>query len=150
MLPFTGQVDADGQVNWYSGNSKMAINSLASPPSYNAGISGLGWFNCDRFANFPGPFTNLSIALPQGYDSTNSKVFLAVKGEPTMLGAISTTSQYPIGLESYIIFVSEGSGQYVYAIKPVTLVQDASYAFNVSELQTASQTGLVSAINNLP
>jgi hypothetical protein len=84
-----------------------------------------------------------------GYNTTNSNIFVALAGEPNTLGTIG--GEYPVGLEVYLIFVTvDGDGNFIYAIKPVTLPENAAYTFTESEFITATESQLVAAINALP
>jgi hypothetical protein len=116
---------------------------------YNSFNVEFGWFNCDRFASFTGPMTDIEIIVAEGYDNTNSAIFIAIEGEPNTLGNLY--GEYPVGLECYIIFVSvDEDGNWVYAVKPVTLTADASYTFTQDELNTATEAQVIAAINALP
>ncbi|RYD93433.1 MAG: hypothetical protein EOP54_19185 [Sphingobacteriales bacterium] len=150
MLPWEGVVDAAGNVTWEQlFNDFWGGEGQDGVPFYYAYLDDFGWFNCDKFANFTGPMTDVEIQIPAGYTSLNSTIFIAIEGEPNTLGNLS--GEYPVGLECYLIFVSsDGNGGWVYAIKSVTLTQDASYTFTAEELDTATYEEVVAFINALP
>lgn len=152
MTSFAGTINANGEVVWeqvqgefWIGNNETGGNEMF----YNAFIQEFGWFNCDKFASFTGPMTDIEVIVPQGYNSANSGIYIAIEGEPNTLGNLY--GQYPVGLECYIIFVSaDEDGNLVYAIKPVTLTADASYTFTEDDFTTVTEAQLIAAINALP
>lgn len=58
--------------------------------------------------------------------------------------------QIPIGLELHLIFVSESDGDWVYAIKPVTIQENHVIQVNPETLDTTTEEDLTQMINNLP
>jgi len=153
MEPFLGSIDSNGELFWAAGGGMefwvSAGPNQPVPAYYSSFVSNFGWFNCDKFANFPGPFTAISVLLPQGYNNDNSNVFIALNGEPNTLGYLY--EQFPIGLNCHIIFVTEADGMFRYAIKSIaSLPNNASYIFDVSELVTGTEAQTIAAINALP
>jgi hypothetical protein len=150
MQAFAGTVAGDGTVVWNPQNMEFwAGSSQGEPGAYNAYLNDFGWFNCDKFANWSGPKTDVEVIVPQGYDYTNSFVFIALTGEPNTLGNLS--GEYPVGLECHIIFVSgNGADGWVFAIKSVTITDNASYTFTPEELLPGTEAEVVAAINGLP
>jgi hypothetical protein len=152
MTSFTGTVNANGEVVWEQAPGEFWIGNndqTGGEVFYNSFNNEFGWFNCDRFASFTGPMTDIEVIVPEGYDYTNSAIFIAIEGEPNTLGNLY--GEYPVGLECYIIFVSaDADGNWIYAVKPVTLTADASYTFTEDELNTATEAQVIAAINALP
>jgi hypothetical protein len=120
-----------------------------------------GWTNVDRFAGDPRPKTGLLVDVPEGFDDENSAVYISYDGEPNALAFLDKYDdslelftehygQIPIGLEAHVIFVSEADGDWLYAIKGVTIVADGTISFDLSETATASDAQLKALINNLP
>ncbi|MCM4153023.1 hypothetical protein DHD05_15645 [Arenibacter sp. N53] len=120
-----------------------------------------GWTNVDRFAGDPRPKTGLLVDVPEGFNEENSAVYISYDGEPNALAFLDKYDedlelftehygQIPIGLEAHVIFVSEDNGNWLYAIKAVTIVADGTISFDLSETATASDAQLKSLINNLP
>jgi hypothetical protein len=120
-----------------------------------------GWTNVDRFAGDPRPKTGLLVEVPEGFDDENSAVYISYDGEPNALAFLDKYDddlglftehygQIPIGLEAHVIFVSEADGDWLYAIKAVTIVADGTISFDISETATASDAQLEALINNLP
>ena len=153
MAPFTGTINAQGELVWAVAQQEFWISNNQGPTGggesyYSAFIESFGWFNCDKFANFTGPMTEISVLLPQGYNNENSSVFIGISGEPNTLGYLY--GQFPVGLNCYIIFVTEEDGLWSYGIKTIaSLPNGASYSFDASELQTGTMAEVVDAINAL-
>lgn len=151
MLPWKGTVDVDGNIVWEQQFIDFWVGTEQgeSEESFNAYLEDFGWFNCDKFYNFEGPKTNVEIIVPQGYNNINSQVFVALVNTPNTLGNLS--GEYPIGLQCHLIFVTgDGADGWIYAIKSVTLPEDASYTFTPDEFIAATETEVVAAINALP
>ncbi|MCM4173953.1 hypothetical protein DHD32_21005 [Arenibacter sp. TNZ] len=120
-----------------------------------------GWTNVDRFAGDPRPKTGLLVDVPEGFNDENSAVYISYDGEPNALAFLDKYDedlelftehygQIPIGLEAHVIFVSEDNGNWLYAIKAVTIVADGTISFDLTDTATASDTQLKTLINNLP
>jgi hypothetical protein len=121
-----------------------------------------GWTNIDRWYSDPRPKTTINVAVPDGWDDTNSAVYLSYDGEPTALARMDTyddatgyfSEHYgliPIGLEVHLIFVTESEGDWSYAIQGATIVDGHLSSFESAEDLIETDTeGLVNAINALP
>lgn len=129
--------------------------------TYVASFLSFGWTNVDRFYTDPRPKSTLLVDVPDGFDNTNSSVFISFNGEPNALGTLDTFitetelfsehyGQIPIGLECHIIFVSETDGNWLYAIKSVTIADGETISILEGDLGTASIGTLETLINNLP
>lgn len=148
MLPFVGNIDADGNLAWAQASSfDLSTISQAETPVYAAFIPSFGWFNCDRFSSATGPKTTITAYVPAGY-GPNSAIFLSVKTIPNALG--KSYGQFPIGMECYLIFVTEKDGKFRYGIKPQTLIANHQVTFNLSDLSVGTAQELTDAINALP
>lgn len=152
MLPFDGTIDADGELLWEQSNSTefwIGESDFTNVESYTALYSSFGWFNCDKFMNYPGPKTSITTLVPQGYGNGNSFVFQATSDFPNSLGNIS--GQYPVGLDSYFIFVTEENGLFRYAIKPSQPIEmNHTLTFSLSETQLATEAQFIAIIDALP
>lgn len=148
MAPFAGEIDEDGNLVWIEQNTEFWAQEDQSTPSYNAFVDSFGWFNCDVFASAPDPKTSIQIALPEGFDSENSSVYLAREGEPNSLAFIY--GEFPIGLEAHIIFLSEHEGDFRYAIQSITIEDNQVIEFPLEDTEVASVEDLTSIINALP
>lgn len=130
-------------------------------PSYSALVNSFGWTNVDCFYNDPRAKTTILVAVPEGYNQTNSAVYLHYNGRGNALAQLDTYDtnshlfsehygQIPIGLECHIIFLSESNGQWKYAIKQATVSSGALYNFTLNETTVGSQAQVTAAINALP
>ena len=149
MLPFVGTVDANGNLQWEPAppTFDFITNTQSSSPTYQALIPSFGWFNCDRFASTPGPKTTISARVPAGYGAVSS-IFLSVKTFPNALG--KSYGMFPVGLDCYLIFITEKDGKFRYAIKPQVLTASHEVTFNLSETTIGTGAQLTAAINALP
>jgi len=152
MLPFNGSINADGELIWEQSTStdfwigtSQAVGSVA----YNALYNNFGWFNCDRFINYTGPKTTITALVPQGYGNGNSFIFQASPDFPNSLGKVY--GEFPVGLESYFIFVTEENGLFRYAIKPSEPLEAGhTVTFTLAETTLGTEAELTGVINALP
>jgi hypothetical protein len=129
---------------------------------YSMISSQFGWSNIDRWYSDPRPKTTIHVDVPDGWDDTNSAVYLSYDGEPTALARMDTfdgatgyfSEHYgliPIGLEVHLIFVTESEGDWSYAIQGTTIVDGHLTTFaSADDLIETDTDGLVAAINALP
>lgn len=146
MGPFTGQVDAEGNIVWTLAQMEFGIDGASA--SYYAFMNEFGWFNCDRFADFPGPKTEVEVLIPQGFSQENSSVYYALVGEENTLGYLS--GEIPVGLDVHIIFVSEDDGDFRYGIKSLTIEDGQQVTFSLEDTQVGTQAEMTQAIDALP
>lgn len=121
-----------------------------------------GWTNIDRWYSDPRPKTTIHVDVPDGWDDTNSAVYLSYDGEPTALARMDTYDdvtelfsehygQIPVGLEVHLIFVTESEGDWSYAIQGATIEENHVTTFATADDFIETDTdGLVNAINALP
>jgi hypothetical protein len=128
--------------------------------NYDTEFGSFGWTNVDKFNADPRPKTTLLVDVPNGFDDTNSSVYISYNGEPNALGNLDTYiestglysehyGQIPIGLECHIIFVSEEDGDWLYAIESVTIADGEILSILDTDLSTATSNELEALINNL-
>lgn len=126
--------------------------------TYYIYFDAFGWTNCDRFYSFTGPKTAILVDVPEGYDNTNSAVYLSYDGEGNALANLDTYTteglfsehygEVPVGLACHVIFISESDGSYRYAIKPVTVAENEIISIALSETTTGTETQLIGAIQD--
>jgi len=164
MSLWFGDIDEDGNIAWNDAvgdNPNQEVGVGADGGSYYCYFNHFGWTNVDRFYSDPRPKTTIYVDVPEGYDDTNSAVYLAYVGETNALALLDKydaatglfTEHYgliPIGLECYVIFVSEHDGEWTYAIKAVTIVEGEIITITDAELDSITEAELIAAIDALP
>lgn len=148
MGPFVGEIDENDNLVWLPQNTEFWVGQQDEGMTYNSFIENFGWFNCDVFIADPDPKTEIQIATPQGFDTTNSSVYLAREGETSSLAFLY--GEFPVGLNVHIIFLSEQNGEFLYAIQSITVVDGQQVIFPINEMQVASVEDLTQIINALP
>lgn len=163
MILWNGTIDENGNLAWKEDDRDGAAQGglFVEGNNYYAFIGDFGWSNVDRFYNDPRPKTTILVDVPEGYNNTNSAVYLSYDGEDSGLANLDTydtTSglfsehygQIPVGLECHVIFISEENGNWKYAIKPVTIVENGIITINEGETAIATEAQLTTIINGLP
>jgi hypothetical protein len=167
MTLWNGVFDDNGNLTWEeipedpAGNGNIFVEGQGSSATYYAVFNNFGWTNVDKFYSDAGPKTTILVDVPNGYDNTNSAVYLHYDGEGNALANLDTYDentglfsehygQIPIGLACHIIFATESDGQWRYAIKGVTITANTTYSFTLSETTVGTEQQLIDAINNLP
>ncbi len=167
MTLWNGVIDNDGNLEWEEedntapGQGGVFLEQGAGGQSYYAFFNNFGWTNVDKFYSYAGLKTQILASVPSGYNFENSAVYLHYDGEGNALAKLDTYDansglfsehygQIPVGLACHIIFATEENGQWRYAIKAVTITENAVYPFALSETTIGSEAQLVAAINALP
>jgi len=165
MTLWEGRIDADGNLAWEeeekdaTGQGEGGV--FAEGNQYYGFFQSFGWSNVDRFYNDPRPKTTILVGVPEGYNNTNSSVYLSYDGEDTGLANLDTYDsetglfsehygQIPIGLECHIIFATEEGDNWKYAIKSATIEENGVITFTNGETSIATEDQLTTIINNLP
>lgn len=164
MILWNGIIDEDGNLAWDE-NKRAGANGqggvFAEGNQYYAFMGEFGWSNVDRFYNDPRAKTTILAGVPEGYNNTNCSLFLSYDGEDTGLANLDTYDvatglfsehygQIPIGLECHVIFVSEENGNWKYAIKAVTIIENGVITFTDGEMDVVTEAQLTTIINGLP
>ena len=165
MALWNGTEDGEGNVIWHehptTGANGVFIGGEGSSAIYTSLVSNFGWTNVDCFYSSPDPKTTILASVPTGYNNENSAIFLHYDGVGNGLANLDTYNattglfsehygQIPIDLECHIIFVTEHDGQWRYAIKEVTIEENAVYDFALEETTVGTKSQLIAAINALP
>lgn len=162
MKLFTGEIDANDNLLWTETEDSIIVEQDSAggqfTSSYNYIDNLWGWSNVDRFYSDPRPKTTIKVKVPEGFDNTNTEVYITYDGEETALASmdIYTTDGYfsehygliPIGLEIHVIAVTMIDGVLNYAILP-EIVEDNEIIY-VNSFTAISEADLTNLINNLP
>ena len=165
MILWNGIIDDEGNLAWdevkrdAAGQGEGGV--FAEGNNYYGFFQSFGWSNVDRFYNDPRPKTTILVAVPEGYNNTNSSVYLSYDGEEAGLAGLDTYDantglfsehygQIPIGLECHVIFATEENDNWKYAIKAVTIVENGVITFTDGETSVATEAQLTTIINGLP
>lgn len=165
MILWQGIIDDNGDLAWEEdkrdGANGQGGGVFGEGDQYYGFFQSFGWSNVDKFYSDPRPKTTILVAVPEGYDNTNSSVYLSYDGEETGLAKLDTYDagtglfsehygQIPIGLECHIIFATEDGDNWKYAIKAVTIVENGVTTFTDGETSIATEAQLTTTINGLP
>lgn len=162
MTLWTGIIDDKENLAWADARDaagtagKGGVEAMQN--TYYVSFGNFGWTNVDKFYSDPRPRTTILADAPDGYDNTNSAIYLSYDGEGTnALAKLDTYTaaglfsehygQIPIGLACHVIFVTEDNGNWRYAIKAVTVADGDVYTFTLAETTVATEAQLVAAIN---
>jgi hypothetical protein len=163
MTLWNGIIDDDGNLAWADARDAAGTNGgkggvEAEGNNYYVSFGNFGWTNVDKFYSDPRPRTTILADAPEGYDNTNSAIYLSYDGEGTnALAKLDTYTnaglfsehygQIPIGLACHVIFATEDNGNWRYAIKAVTVQANDIYTFTLTETTVGTEAQLVAAIN---
>lgn len=156
LASLTGGFDNEmvGWSGYFNGNdllwkqvSTVTISTNRKENGYMIDIPGFGWFNCDKLYDDPRPKTDLIISIPAAYANA-SNVYAMIKGEPHSLG-LATYGKWPVGIELHLIFVSENNGQYQWEVKDITVQNNHTINFDLSNSNTGTQNQLATFLDTL-
>ena len=162
MTLWNGVIDDKENLAWADARNPNGTGGKggveAVQNSYNVAFGNFGWTNVDRFYSDPRPKTTILADAPDGYDNTNSAIYLSYDGEgQNALAKLDTYTaaglfsehygQIPIGLACHVIFATEDNGQWRYAIKAVTVTAGDVYTFTLAETTIGTEAQLIAAIN---
>lgn len=165
MILWYGNLDEDGNLAWEEAENDTGAEGqngvFTQNTTYYVMFDQFGWTNIDRFYNDPRPKTTINVSVPTGYNNLNSAIYLSYDGEEPGLAQLDTYDpltgkfsehygQIPIGLECHLVFATEEDGNWRFAVKPVTIAEDGSTIFTLSETSIATENELILQINNLP
>jgi hypothetical protein len=163
MLLWTGNLEDPENLVWTNIADAAGTNGgkggvQGEGGNYYVSFGNFGWTNVDKFYNDPRPKTTILVDAPEGYDNTNSAIYLSYDGEgQNALAKLDTYTaaglfsehygQIPIGLACHVIFATEDNGQWRWAIKGVTVAANDVYTFTLAETTVGSEAQLIAAIN---
>ena len=99
--------------------------------------------------------------VPDGFDDTNSKVYIAFEGQENLLIQLNTYSSVtgyfgenynlmPVGETCHVIFASGQGGNWLYAVKTITITPFGVTTFTSGDIIPATQTAVINRLNSLP
>jgi hypothetical protein len=162
MVLWNGLINQEGELAWEQERDPAGENGkdgiFAEGNNYYVSFGNFGWTNVDKFYSDPRPKTTILVAVPNGYDNTNSAIYLSYDGEgQNALAKLDTYTatglfsehygQIPIGLKCHVIFATEDNGQWRYAIKAVTVAANDIYTFTLAETKIGTEAQLIDEIN---
>ncbi|MES2574603.1 MAG: hypothetical protein V4572_06655 [Bacteroidota bacterium] len=162
MTLWNGIIDERGDLAWEEAKDAAGTNGKGGVQGegnfYFVTFGNFGWTNVDKFYSDPRPRTTILADAPEGYDNTNSAIYLSYDGEgQNALAKLDTYTpeglfsehygQIPIGLACHVIFATEENGKWRYAIKAVTVAANDVYTFTLAETTVGTEAQLVAAIN---
>ncbi|WP_452600036.1 hypothetical protein [Pontimicrobium sp. MEBiC01747] len=160
MTLWNGTIDAEDNLTWDEVEDVTGQGGVfVEGGEYYAFLETFGWTNIDRFYNDPRPKTLIQAQAPDGYNYTNSAIYLSYDGEDSGLASLDTYEaglfsehygQIPIGLECHVIFATEDDGIWRYAIKAVTIEANDIITFTLGETTLATEAEFIDIINALP
>ncbi|MEN9908600.1 MAG: hypothetical protein RLZZ540_1749 [Bacteroidota bacterium] len=163
MTLWKGIIDDEGNLAWQDARKADGTNGgkggvQAEGNNYYVSFGNFGWTNVDKFYSDPRPKTTILADAPEGYNNTNSAIYLSYDGEGTnALAKLDTYTaqglfsehygQIPVGLACHIIFATEDNGNWRYAIKAVTIQANDVFTFTMAETTVGTEAQLIAAIN---
>ncbi|MBN4077546.1 hypothetical protein JYT25_00170 [bacterium AH-315-C20] len=141
----------------------MADDSIIVADSTGSGFDILpdewGWTNIDRFYSDPRPKTTIFADLPDGFDNTNTEVYLSYDGEGPALANFDKwdsnqnmfTEHYgliPIGLDVHFIAIAIVDDDLHYCIESVSITDN--HVQDISDFAVTTEAQLINLIDNLP
>ncbi len=137
MALFTGSQDTGGSFTWAP--NPTPVNVCQDPGSGGLAYcfdlySLFNWINCDYFYNDPRPLTEVEIVVPQGYDRSNTLVYVYVPSINSMIPVkyflnssfwIKSGYRVPVGLQvDFIALYADTNGNLGYAYQNNTIVNN--------------------------
>ena len=144
MVAFNGVIK-NGNLTWERANT-WEVFTNTQKNTYSLNIPGFGWFNCDKFYGYPEPKTTITANVPTGY-ADKSQVYLLTKNVPNSLGTIY--GKFPVGLDCYLVFVTENNGNYMWITKEQKLTANHTITFDLKEAKSGKKKDYVGHVTLL-
>lgn len=164
MIVWTGEEDENGDVVWEKdtdedGNPR---DVRVEDGKYIMEMLSFGWCNIDKLMEVEGERTDIWVDVPDGFNDTNSSVYLSYQGgSQNMLFDIQSFNYgidmfeqlgnyIPVGAQFNVIFVSGSGNNWLIAVKQVTIVGNDVIVINNSDIASVSDPALISLLSTLP
>jgi hypothetical protein len=126
--------------------------------SYNFTMDSIGWINCDYFYNSGDPLTEVNVVLPDGFNGSNSIVFIYYSN----INSVANMHDYdndsnfdlgsgystPIGMDVTFVTISELDSMFYFNITNSTITDNHLEEINI--LTPVNEQDLQTIIDNLP
>lgn len=163
MIVWEGEEDDEGNVDWDEKEDEEG-NTTDVPVvdgRYILEILTGEWCNIDKLDQIPGERTKIFVDVPDGFDNTNSSVYLSYQGFTNMLFELdsfdpntgffgNSYNNTPIGMTCNIIFTSQQNGQWLFGVQQVTIAGNDIITFTWNDLSTTNNAALIALLNSLP
>lgn len=163
MISWEGEEDEEGNVTWdeKEGEDGNTIDVPVVDGRYLFEIFEGEWANIDKLDMIPGERTQIFVDVPDGFNNTNSSVYISYQGFANLLfelDAFDPSTGYfmnsynntPIGMTCNIIFVSQQNGQWLFGVHQVTIAGNDIITFTWGDLGTTNDPALIALLNSLP
>ncbi len=116
-----------------------------------------GWTNIDKFYSDPRPKTEIFAELPEGFNDTNTEVYVSYDGESNALAQFDVwtgdrfSEHYgliPIGLEVHFIAVGIEGDELHCSIQSATIIDN--HVQNIDDFAAITKDALITLIDALP
>lgn len=115
----------------------------------------INWINCDYFYNDPRPLTEIEIQVPQGYDNTNTKVYVYIPSINSVAQAnafqngsfyINAGYRMPVGLAVTFIGVHYDGTNLFYSIQNATIVNNHVEVLSFQQVTAAQLAQILASL----
>lgn len=130
-LAYNGKV-FDNNLSWAPTN-QWKVN--VSGKKYYMGLPGNGWYAIGKTNNDNRPKTRITVNIPDGYANA-SRVYIIPKGTTQSVGAVWGT--YPVGMDCYVLFLTERNGQYCWIAKETTITNNHIENIDINNAQNGT------------
>jgi hypothetical protein len=167
---FDGSLDGNNDFGWdlsledtvtivtMEEDSTFNPNGQGNMFSYNFTMDSIGWINCDYFYNSGDPLTEVNVVLPDGYNGSNSIVFIYYSN----INSVANMHDYdndsnfdlgsgystPIGMDVTFVTISELDSMFYFNVTNSTITDNHLEEINI--LTPVSEQDLQTIIDNLP
>ncbi|GGB79733.1 hypothetical protein GCM10007424_19880 [Flavobacterium suaedae] len=164
MIVWTGEEDEDGDVVWEKDTDEGGEDTRVpvEDGKYIMEMLSFGWCNIDKLEALDGydELTGIFVDAPQGFNDTNSMVYLSYQGQINMLVGFNDFNygiqlfddpydNIPVGAQFNVIFVSSQGGNWILGVQQLTVTGYDVVVFTYSDLNVVTDPALINVLNNL-
>jgi hypothetical protein len=164
MIVWTGEEDENGDVVWEQDTDENGEprDIRVDNGRYIMEMLSFGWCNIDKLMVVEGERTDIWVDVPDGFNDTNSSVYLAYQGGGQNLLFDIQSFNYgidmfeqlggyvPVGAQFNVIFVSGAGNNWLLAVKQVTIVGNDVIVIDASDISSVSDPALIGILSSLP